>query len=122
MFSYVQNTACQVLSRYVFDKTDKLLKTEAATLTLDGVEEGRITHRYTFPMQDFSGFKLIISRMGLRSLYDHVLAGEWPNGRTCYSMTNKCMYTYGSLLGPGFSGFSMWYFLKLILRDFLCVL
>lgn len=63
------------LGRYVFDKKKNLAKTEIAITMLGGVDEGRRIHPYTYPVLNSSSFKLVISPLVCKFIYDHIISG-----------------------------------------------
>ena len=65
-----------LLSRYVFDKKKSLARSEMAALALSGVDDRRKNHPYAYPIDSMAGFKLIITPLGLKSVYDHIISGE----------------------------------------------
>ncbi|KAK7088495.1 hypothetical protein V1264_022408 [Littorina saxatilis] len=62
--------------RYVFDKKKNLAKSETAAIVLSGVDEKAKNHPYAYPLANSTGFKLIITPLGLKSVYDHIISGR----------------------------------------------
>ncbi|XP_025087737.1 uncharacterized protein LOC112560253 [Pomacea canaliculata] len=64
------------IPRYVFDKKKNLAKTEIAITALGGVDEGRRIHPYTYPVLNSNSFKLVISPLVCKFIYDHIISGR----------------------------------------------
>ncbi|KAL8578301.1 hypothetical protein ACOMHN_005692 [Nucella lapillus] len=71
------STTLTDIPRYVLDTKKNLMKSEAAVLWLSGVDEGRSTHPFLFPLTSpANSFKIVISSAVLPSIYDHVVGGR----------------------------------------------